>query len=166
MDIRKALLVKSFRELLKKKAFLSHNEKRKPHTYPRGTDQNEYKFTVCWRYSDKPLRTPKSLKIRSTFLNESTLRDLLCKLKDQVAAVDKNNYVYEIDCWKVEVGRWKILCHGMWEIYNRYLTFLINFIQFHKLYCFYFLLNIIHNFIPHERVICDDRDLPWINKEI
>ena len=63
--------------------------------------------------SEKPLRTPKSLKIRSNFLNESTLRELLCKLKDQVAAVDKNNYVYEIDCWKVEVGRWKILCHGM-----------------------------------------------------
>ena len=28
------------------------------------------------------------------------------------------------------------------------------------------LLNIIHNFIPHERIICDDRDSPWINKDI
>ena len=28
------------------------------------------------------------------------------------------------------------------------------------------LLNIIQNFIPHETVICDDRDPPWINKEI
>ena len=28
------------------------------------------------------------------------------------------------------------------------------------------LLNIIQNFIPHETVICDDRNLPWINKEI
>ena len=28
------------------------------------------------------------------------------------------------------------------------------------------LLNIIHNFIPHERVACDDRDPPWINNEI
>ena len=28
------------------------------------------------------------------------------------------------------------------------------------------LLNIIQNFIPHETIICDDRDLPWINKEI
>ena len=28
------------------------------------------------------------------------------------------------------------------------------------------LLNIILNFIPHETIICDDRDPPWINKEI
>ena len=28
------------------------------------------------------------------------------------------------------------------------------------------LLNIIQNFIPHETIICDDRDPPWINKEL
>ena len=28
------------------------------------------------------------------------------------------------------------------------------------------LLNIIQNFIPHEAITCDDRDPPWINKEI
>ena len=28
------------------------------------------------------------------------------------------------------------------------------------------LLNIIHNFMPHERIVCDDQDPPWINKEI
>ena len=28
------------------------------------------------------------------------------------------------------------------------------------------LLNIIQNFIPHETIIFDDRDPPWINKEI
>ena len=28
------------------------------------------------------------------------------------------------------------------------------------------LLNIIQNFIPHETITCDDRDPPWINKEI
>ena len=28
------------------------------------------------------------------------------------------------------------------------------------------LLNIIQNFIPHETIICDDRDPPQINKEI
>ena len=28
------------------------------------------------------------------------------------------------------------------------------------------LLSIIQNFIPHETIICDDRDPPWINKEI
>ena len=28
------------------------------------------------------------------------------------------------------------------------------------------LLNIIHNFIPHERIACSDRNPPWINNEI
>ena len=28
------------------------------------------------------------------------------------------------------------------------------------------LLNIIQNFIPHKTILCDDRDPPWINKEI
>ena len=28
------------------------------------------------------------------------------------------------------------------------------------------LLIIIQNFIPHETIICEDRDRPWINKEI
>ena len=28
------------------------------------------------------------------------------------------------------------------------------------------ILNIIQNFIPHETIICDDRDPPWINKEL
>ena len=28
------------------------------------------------------------------------------------------------------------------------------------------LFNIIKNFIPHETITCDDRDPPWINKEI
>ena len=28
------------------------------------------------------------------------------------------------------------------------------------------LLKIIRNFIPHERIVCDDRDPPWMNSEI
>ena len=28
------------------------------------------------------------------------------------------------------------------------------------------LLNIIQNFVQHEIIICDDRDPPWINKEM
>ena len=28
------------------------------------------------------------------------------------------------------------------------------------------LLNIIHNFKLHERIVCDHRDPPWINSEI
>ena len=26
--------------------------------------------------------------------------------------------------------------------------------------------NILHNFIPHETITCDDRDPPWINSSI
>ena len=28
------------------------------------------------------------------------------------------------------------------------------------------LMNIMQNFLPNETIICDDRDPPWINKEI
>ena len=28
------------------------------------------------------------------------------------------------------------------------------------------ILNILRNFIPHETVLCDDRDLPWFNTKI
>ena len=28
------------------------------------------------------------------------------------------------------------------------------------------LLNIIQHFVTHETIICDNRDPPWINKEI
>ena len=28
------------------------------------------------------------------------------------------------------------------------------------------ILNILSNFIPHETIICDDRDPPWFNKKI
>ena len=40
----------------------------------------------------------RSHKIKSTFYNESTLRKLLSKPKDRVAAKDKNNIFYENDC--------------------------------------------------------------------
>ena len=44
----------------------------------------------------------RSHKIRSSFYTEKTLRKLLCKPKDRVAAEDKNNIVYEIDCSNCE----------------------------------------------------------------
>ena len=46
--------------------------------------------------SEKLRRILRSHKIRSTFYTESTLRKLLCKLKDRVTD-DKSNIVYEID---------------------------------------------------------------------
>ena len=42
-------------------------------------------------------RILRSHKIRLTFYTENTLRKLLCKAKDRVAAENKNNIVYQID---------------------------------------------------------------------
>ena len=39
----------------------------------------------------------RSHKIRSTFYTENTMLKFLCKLKDGIAAEDKNNIVYKID---------------------------------------------------------------------
>ena len=48
-------------------------------------------------------RILRSHKISFTFYNESTLRNLLCKLKDRVATEDKkNNIVYDINCSNCE----------------------------------------------------------------
>ena len=44
----------------------------------------------------------RSHKIRSTFYTESTLCNLVCKLKDGVATENKKNVVYEIDCSNCE----------------------------------------------------------------
>ena len=52
--------------------------------------------------SEKLQRILRSHKIRSTFYTKNTLRKLLCKPKDRVAAEDKNNFVYEIDCSNCE----------------------------------------------------------------
>ena len=43
-------------------------------------------------------------KVRSIFYTETTLRKLLCKLRDRVVAVDKKNIVYEIDCSKCKAA--------------------------------------------------------------
>ena len=52
---------------------------------------------------EKLQRILRCRKIRSTFYTESTLRKLLFKPKDRVAAEDKNNTVYETDCSNCEV---------------------------------------------------------------
>ena len=54
------------------------------------------------RTCEKLRRIPKSHKIRSTFYTESTLRKLLCKIKDRLATQDKDNIIYEIDCCNCE----------------------------------------------------------------
>ena len=52
--------------------------------------------------SEKLRRILKSHKTRSTFYTESTLRKLLCKLKDRVVTKHKNNIAYEINCSNCE----------------------------------------------------------------
>ena len=68
--------------------------------------EEEIKMSINLPYvegtSEKLRRILRSHKIRSTFYTENTLRKLLCKPKDQVAAEDKNNIVYEIDCSNCE----------------------------------------------------------------
>ena len=54
--------------------------------------------------SEKLRRIFRSLKIRSTYQTENTLRKLLCKPKDRVATEDQKNIVCEIECSNCEVA--------------------------------------------------------------
>ena len=76
MDIRKVLLVKFLTEFLTVTGCLCHKNKRK------SVIQEEVEGT-----SEKLRHTLKSLKITSTFYNESTLHTLLCKPKDRRATI-------------------------------------------------------------------------------
>ena len=93
MDIRKALLVKSLRELLAITACLSHNNKRKPRISKR--KRFSWNLPYVEGNSEKLRRILRSHKIRFTFYFNSTLRKLLCIPKDRVATEDKKNIVYE-----------------------------------------------------------------------
>ena len=84
MDIRKALIVKFFRELLTIATCLNHNNK---------WDQNEYKFIVGT--SEKQWRPHTSHKKTSTFQLKALCVNFFV---NRVAAEDKNNIVYKIDC--------------------------------------------------------------------
>ena len=79
MDIRKALLVKSLRELPTITACHSHSNKCKP-------QKEEIRMSANLPHveatSEKLWRILRSHNIRSTFYTENTLRKLLCKLKD------------------------------------------------------------------------------------
>ena len=54
--------------------------------------------------NEKLRRILRSHKIRSTFYNESSFCERLCKLKDRVATEDKNNDNCEIDCINCEAA--------------------------------------------------------------
>ena len=58
-------------------------------------------FTSCPSLEDtsqKLQRIIRSYNIRSNICTDSSVRELLCKMKDRVATEDKNDIVYEIDC--------------------------------------------------------------------
>ena len=95
MDTRKALLVKSLRELL---IITAKNASRR---YPRGKDQNINKPYVE-DTSEKIRLKLKSYKIRSIVYTENTLPKPLCEPKTRVPTKDKSNIVYEIDCSNCE----------------------------------------------------------------
>ena len=71
-------------------------------TQPADIQEEEIRISIHLPYvegiSEKLRRILRSRKVRSTFYTEMTLRKLFCKPKDGVAAEDKNNIVYEIDC--------------------------------------------------------------------
>ena len=75
MDIRKALLVKSFRELLTITACLI-TATNASYIYPRGRDQNEYNLSYVVGTSEKLRFILGSCKIRSIFYTENTLRKI------------------------------------------------------------------------------------------
>ena len=64
--------------------------------------EEETKMSINLPYvegtSERLRRILRSHKIRSIFYTGKTLRKLLCKPKQPVATVDKNNIVHEIDC--------------------------------------------------------------------
>ena len=77
---------------------MSHSQQQAQARYPRGRDQNEYKFTVCWTYYRKTTAHTQISQNKTDFLHWQTLCKLLPKQRDRVATEDKNNIVYGIDC--------------------------------------------------------------------
>lgn len=89
MDIKKALLVNSFRELLTITDWISHNNKttKTSYWYLRKRDQNEYKlYKSYYRYTTTNTQDSQD-KIH--FLHGKYLAKLLCKPKDWVATENK-----------------------------------------------------------------------------
>ena len=93
MDFRKALLVKSFRELFIITTCLSHNNLRKSQISKKRRS-GSVNLPYIEGTSEKLRHIHRSHELRSTFYTENTLRNLFCK--DRVATEDKNNIAYQI----------------------------------------------------------------------
>ena len=72
---------------------------------------------------------------------------------------------YERTAWYYERANTEIITRAIDQL--DWLRVLSN-VNVKEKVCFFtkMLLNIIQNFIRHETIICDDRNPPWINKEI
>ena len=72
---------------------------------------------------------------------------------------------YERTVWYWERANTELITRAIDQF--DWLRFLSNVNVEGKVYFFTkIMLNIIQHFIPHETILCDDRDPPWINKEI
>ena len=72
---------------------------------------------------------------------------------------------YERAVWYYEIANTELI-KGAIDQFD-WLRALSNVNVDEKVYIFTeTLLNTIQNIIPHETIVCDDRDPPWINKEI
>ena len=72
---------------------------------------------------------------------------------------------YERTVWHCERANTKLIRRAIDQFGRLRVLFKVNVDE--KVYFFNkTLLKIIENFIPHETIICDDRDPPWISKEI
>ena len=73
--------------------------------------------------------------------------------------------LYERTVWYYERANTELIRRAIDQL--DWLRALSNVNVNEKVYFFTkMLLNIIQNFVPQETIICDDRSLPWINKEI
>ena len=73
---------------------------------------------------------------------------------------------YERTVWFYKKENPELIRRAINEFY--WIRALSNVISVDEKVCYFteMLFNILQNFIPHERIVCHDRDLPWINKEI
>ena len=73
---------------------------------------------------------------------------------------------YERTAWYYETANTELIRRAI-DQFDWLRVLLSNVSVDEKVYSFTKkLLNTIQSFIPHETIICDDRDLPWIYKEI
>ena len=103
MDIKKALLVKSFRRITNNHSLPQSQQLMQATDIQREEIRMSINLPYARETSEKLPRILRSYKIRSIFYTEKTLSKPLCKPKDSVATEDKKNIAHEIDCSNYQV---------------------------------------------------------------